>query len=257
MPRMPRLNLHRSGGYAPPLFALLVLASVAITAAYADHAPLSARAHLLGPGASNHPVKIVPSAAVQVPADWPLDSSGALTCLTCHTKIPSEGGAADPHLRRVQSSAASNGGFCATCHHPSIERSDRSVHQVALGIAHLGSNRSRKTVASAGLDAHSRRCLSCHDGASAADSANMTSAGPGRVHVDGTQQNHPVGVAYQRVNRSKNVSRLHPVARLPQQIALPEGKVSCVSCHDLYAGVRYLLAVPTRDSRLCLACHDV
>ena len=32
-----------------------------------------------GPGVVNHPVRIVPSSAVRIPKDWPLDGNGAIT----------------------------------------------------------------------------------------------------------------------------------------------------------------------------------
>ena len=41
-----------------------------------------------GPGVSNHPVGVKPSEAVQVPAGWPVDAHGSITCLTCHEALP-------------------------------------------------------------------------------------------------------------------------------------------------------------------------
>jgi len=43
---------------------------------------------------------------------------------------------------------------------------------------------------------------------------------------------------------------------LPERVRLPDGKVSCVSCHDLYETEPRRLAVSMEKSELCLTCHD-
>lgn len=37
-----------------------------------------------GPGITNYPVGVIPSAAIAVPSIRPLDNHGAITCLICH-----------------------------------------------------------------------------------------------------------------------------------------------------------------------------
>ena len=51
------------------------------------------------PGFATHPVGVIPSAFIAIPAGWPRDARGAITCTTCHLAIPSDGVAADPQLR--------------------------------------------------------------------------------------------------------------------------------------------------------------
>ena len=251
-------NIPETHRFAPPAqtFAgAMVALALAVGSSYADHAPTSRGTRGLGPGISNHPVRVVPTTAVSIPTGWPLDDRGAITCLTCHVEIPAGMGGSDPRLRRVESQEALPGRFCATCHHQSAPRNDRSVHRLALGVAHVGSG-SANLITGGPLDSHSLQCLSCHDGASATDSANMTPGTPQRGYLDGEHHNHPVGVRYQRPSRAKDASPLHPASLLPRQVNLPDGKVSCISCHNLYAGSRYLLTVPIQGSRLCLTCHD-
>ena len=62
---------------------------------------------------------------------------------------------------------------------------------------------------------------------------------------------------YEEVSRPKGLSPLRPSNMLPDAIALPDGKVGCVSCHNLYAQEEKLLAVTIQASELCFACHDV
>jgi predicted CXXCH cytochrome family protein len=66
--------------------------------------------------------------------------------------------------------------------------------------------------------------------------------------------NHPVGVRYGA--RGSSVA-LRPASLLPDNVRLPDGTVSCVSCHDLYARDGHLLSVPLDESTLCYTCHDM
>jgi predicted CXXCH cytochrome family protein len=128
---------------------------------------------------------------------------------------------------------------------------------MALGVAHVSSRPADATAVNGSLDRRTRQCLSCHDGVNATESKNVTpSARSGRYSGD-TRRNHPVGVRYGSPSRLQNLSPLRPVGLLPRQVALPDGRVGCDSCHNLYAGTRYLLTVPIRGSELCLTCHDM
>lgn len=71
------------------------------------------------------------------------------------------------------------------------------------------------------------------------------------------RRNHPIGIRYQDLSRPKDLSPLRPASLLPREVALPDGKVGCVSCHNLYAQKRYLLTVPIKGSELCFTCHDM
>jgi predicted CXXCH cytochrome family protein len=95
--------------------------------------------------------------------------------------------------------------------------------------------------------ARSRWCLSCHDGSMASHVGNR----PGGVEV-GT---HPVDVSY-REAASRN-RRLHPQFQVSQRLSLPEGKVTCLSCHDGASGQPKHVALPMTRSELCFTCHDI
>lgn len=48
-----------------------------------------------------------------------------------------------------------------------------------------------------------------------------------------------------------------PASLLPREMQLPNGVVSCVSCHNLYGREKDLLSVPIEGSELCFTCHDM
>ncbi|MFQ5415040.1 MAG: cytochrome c3 family protein [Phycisphaerae bacterium] len=42
---------------------------------------------------------------------------------------------------------------------------------------------------------------------------------------------------------------------MPAAVRLPGGRVSCVSCHDVFVLAPQRLTVPIEGSALCFACH--
>ena len=134
------------------------------------------------------------------------------------------------------------------------------MHWLAIGAAHVGVGHAGPgpdRAAAPGLDGQTRQCLGCHDGVSAGESLNRTPWERRHGFHEDKRQNHPVGVRYP--NRTpKNFSvPFRPASGLPARVRLPEGRVSCVSCHDLYAGDEHLLTVPNKGSELCFTCHDL
>jgi len=81
-------------------------------------------------------------------------------------------------------------------------------------------------------------CRSCHDGTLAA-------------HVDG----HPVDIVYE-VAVARN-PRLRTRYELSRRLALPEGKISCVTCHDGASREPMHTSLPMSRSALCFGCHAV
>jgi len=188
-----------------------------------------------GPGVINHPVGVVPSSA---------------------TGIPLLDGSRGANLRDFGDEVTSAGDFCTKCHVGEGVNSAKSMHWVAVGVAHVksdaNSSRGRST-----LDSASRRCMSCHDGVNASDSPYSAPGGRGSYDHGDARRNHPVGVQYaNRRSRTSSV-RMKPSGSLPKEIRLAGGTVGCTSCHNLYSQERYKLAVPIEGSRLCLTCHDM
>lgn len=210
-----------------------------------------------GPGVSNHPVGVTPSPGIDIPDGWPLGRDGSITCLTCHAALPSFRGEADPMLRDFDADSAAPEVFCIKCHNDRDARDAAAMHWSAVGVAHIKPER-RTTRRSGGvLDSASRRCLSCHDGVNAVESQNDVGSGHGLRVSASVTTNHPVGIRYGARGAPGSTVALRPASVLPDEVRLPDGKVSCVSCHDLYARDRHLLSVPLDGSTLCYACHDM
>ncbi len=240
----------------PPRSAVACSATALSLAAAAAGSSFASTRQMTGPGVVNHAVHVIPSLAVTIPEGWPLDN-GAITCKTCHTEIPKSMTQAGPYLREFESPDAQPTEFCAKCHTRTIRGNAKSLHWLALGEAHILRDDPRPRVASSPLEPRTRQCLSCHDGVNATESGNATPLSRSRAYLGDKRRNHPIGVEYGGLSRPKDLSPLRPAALLPECVTLPDGKVECISCHNLFAGDRYLLSVPVQRSELCLTCHDL
>ena len=212
-----------------------------------------------GPGQSNHPVGVEPSEGITIPEGWPLDEDGTINCRTCHEQLPSLEGATDTHLRDFDAESGNTRDFCAKCHTAGDQRSAAAMHWMAVPAAHLSDDNivSPSSGSSRMLDQHTRQCMGCHDGVSASDADNPTPWNRGRGYAGDRRRNHPVGVSYPTHTPRDYSVKFRPAALLPPEVQLPDGKVSCVSCHNLYSQGRSLLTVSNERSALCFTCHDL
>ncbi len=209
-----------------------------------------------GPGLSNHPVGMIPSSAVSIPKHWPLNPDGTVGCMTCHDSLPSLEGGGPVNLRDYSEQDTS--WFCVKCHSNTGNRGGASMHWMVQGQAHvIPSKNARSSRMSGLLDSESRKCLDCHDGVTASEATNHAGGSSFTASFADKQRNHPIGMLYPRTNVGKSAVRVRPASLLPTAVRLPDGKVSCVSCHDLYAGTTNLLSVPMEGSGLCMTCHDM
>ena len=201
-----------------------------------------------------HPVDIAPKNA-QVPGDLPLSPQGFITCNTCHdAHAPQETpyGTKSSFLRRFESGKA----FCSICHRTA---GNKYGHQTVFRSAHL-TTKPTEISAFLGIDAMSRNCLSCHDGAFAS-SVNLN-AGQWRqsenfsFSANNNGGMHPIGMNYTEIQTSKAKAMLKPLFQVDKRIRLfNNGNVGCGSCHDPYSALDKSLVIENRQSNLCFACH--
>lgn len=245
--------------------ALMPLGGVVITAVVAPAPTLAESRHSRrspadrlrsGPGTVNHPVNVQPSAGIRIPEGWPLGNGGELTCLTCHVQLPVKGERENALLRGPIRDPSDRAGFCASCHDAESSLARASLHWLAMGSAHLTPESEPTAPRGAVLDAASNSCLACHDGVSAGE-ADHAASGPSSGYFGAPGRNHPVGITYARRKTGLRRTPLRHATMLPREVRLPGGKVSCVSCHNLYNLERYRLSVPIEGSQLCLTCHDM
>jgi len=207
-----------------------------------------------GPGVVNHPVHVRPSDAVAIPAGWPLDVDGSITCLTCHASLPTLDGSSRPKLRRGTSGDGES--FCINCHGQRGIGGRGGSHWNAVQHAHPGASNEGSNQRGGTLDAESQRCLGCHDGVNAVDAVNHAGQFGNTVSVFNRNREHPIGVDYIAAARTRSDAALRSPSQLPHSVRLPGGKVSCVSCHDVYSHQPHLLSAPIEGSRLCFTCHE-
>lgn len=107
-------------------------------------------------------------------------------------------------------------------------------------------------------------CLSCHDGSTAVDAYGgmdgdvfIQDAGSVRSRIGAGSDlsgDHPVGIDYPDSHEDFN-----PMVQVEAsgEVPLPQGKVECLSCHDVHNqyGGDHLLVKSNARSALCLTCH--
>ena len=242
-----------------PLQLVVTLPMVAITSSLGRPTD-SGQGPPSGPGVSNHPVYVVPSAAVSIPSGWPLDPGGSITCATCHLSLPPSigNGLVKTRLREANIAFSKPRTFCMNCHRDSSGGSAVTAHWMAVPKAHILSESFRDHSSNgSAMDGASRDCLSCHDGVTASDAGHETGMSRGSGYFGDKGRNHPIGVPYPRSGTRRVEVPLRSAAALPETVRLPGGVVSCVSCHDLYQPEKNRLSVPVEGSRLCLTCHEM
>ncbi len=189
----------------------------------------------------SHPSGFVPNG--KIPADLPLDWKGDMTCSTCHEVHGNQ-----PGLMRGKKRGKE---LCLSCHDKSFfaAMKDGGVSLQQSGHADAGTTQGQMN---SGIDTLSLQCMGCHNRQSDASGIRVGSNGIVRHNTGGA--NHPIGIAYPMGSRSNEFRTRNS---LPKAIWLPDGKLSCVSCHQPYKKEHGQLAMPNDRSSLCLQCHTL
>jgi len=181
-------------------------------------------------------------AARPLPAEYPLDWKGDVTCSTCHEIHGTRAGRLHGDKRHKA--------LCLSCHEAVFF--ERMV-DAGLSLQRSGHIAAAvEQVSGVELDPYSLHCLGCHSDKIRGGSVTVDQRGVLR-HASGSV-NHPIGTHYPG-NRPS--ARFHPAASLRPQVLLPEGRLSCVTCHEGYAETHGALVMSNHGSALCLECHDI
>lgn len=185
----------------------------------------------------SHPSGFTPRHGKAIPASYPLDWKGDLTCSTCH-EVHSD-------LPGKLRGTATGRHMCLACHEQSFFYNMRDSGVSMLQSGHLlGTPNSQNW---RNMDPYSLQCLECH-------------AERGDVDIDSNQilrhgsQNHPIGRNYAAAARRGGYK---PEFLLSKKILLPNGMVSCVSCHEVYTQNHGKVVISNRGSSLCFECHNL
>jgi predicted CXXCH cytochrome family protein len=197
-----------------------------------------------------HPVNVKPR-NVRVPADFPLSSSGDITCSTCHdihSSYSTPYGAPSHFLRRYETGKR----FCDACH---LGDSLKLGHAGTMEEAHFQS-KYVETLSSQTLDPISRQCVSCHDGSFASSASIMAGAWSHNESLMSHAESHPIGIDYESMRLKKGrKSDLLPINLVDRRIQFFDGKVGCGSCHDPFSNIEKQLVMSDTNSKLCFSCH--
>jgi len=188
----------------------------------------------------SHPSGFLPKRSL--PAEYPADWKGDLTCSSCHNVHGST-----PGLLRGNKHGQE---MCLSCHnrHFFQKMKDRGTSLQQTGHLSLGISLGNQLE----IDAQSLQCISCHENSSSLTGVRI--GANGILHHNNGQANHPIGQRYPEFSRNAD---LHPRSALPEVILLPDGKISCVSCHQVYKQEHGKLVMSNKGSALCLQCHNL
>ena len=114
------------------------------------------------------------------------------------------------------------------------------------------------------LDSYSNECLAWHDHDTDYRISKVSDPGS---HLPGSYSfqlsGHPIGANYEDVANGTSLKsrRYRSAQSLDSALFLPDGKVSCITCHEdndieSNPGQHGQLVMSNRGSNLCLACHD-
>lgn len=90
-------------------------------------------------------------------------------------------------------------------------------------------------------------CLSCHNGTKAPAVTNCQN-GMCRIYA-----NHIVAVLYPPIDGPEKYAPLTAIYN--KGMALENGRITCITCHNLREKHRFQLRVYPERSELCLTCH--
>ena len=104
------------------------------------------------------------------------------------------------------------------------------------------------------LDQYSIQCLRCHGGkVNTVEDMDVIVVASNQILRHGSL-NHSIGRSYAE---AAIFGGYRPMETLSNKIRLPNGVVSCISCHESEGNIHGKLITPTTGSALCFECHDL
>ncbi len=186
----------------------------------------------------SHPSGLTPS--MKLPDNFPLDWKNEMTCSTCHNVHAISRSSIKDNLSGRQ--------LCLSCHQISffsnMKDSGISIQQSV--------HKSTASNSFSAVDNYSLECLNCH--ANEGDTKSISVSQRGIVKHSSGAINHPVGMRY-RDAYSKGSYR--DISKISKNVILPDGKVSCISCHKAYSKKHGAIIDTKKTSSLCFECHDM
>ena len=186
----------------------------------------------------SHPSGLIPSH--DIPDKFPLDWKNEMTCSTCHNVHDTDydsirGGITGKKL-------------CLSCHQISFFNAMADSGTSIQQSVHKGKVNNDYSSA----DSYSIECMACH--AEEGSTINISINSRGIVKHSSGAVNHPVGMRY---IDSYSKGSYKEINRLSKNVILPDGKVSCISCHKGYSKKHGEMISVKSKTALCFECHDM
>ncbi|VAX10252.1 hypothetical protein MNBD_GAMMA26-2606 [hydrothermal vent metagenome] len=188
----------------------------------------------------SHPSGFRPNRTI--PAEYPLDSRGYITCSTCHL--------AHGNGRLLMRNDTHGRELCLSCHDMAFFERMVDGGLLVQNRGHMGHQEmvSEELM----LDSYTANCTSCHS-----RTVRIGRIGPSQIsHLlahGPTTMPHPIGFIYV----GDQSLRHRPRSELDKRLILPDGRLSCVTCHRVYDDGHGSLVMSNEGSALCFQCHDI
>ena len=176
-----------------------------------------------------------------LPPEYPVDWKGDVTCSTCHLVHGDNSGLMRGHKLGKE--------LCLSCHDIEFfyQMADGGVSvQVGVHLTQVADSLNDS------IDSYSQHCVSCHVDNVSSSSGFMGEADRVLAH-SGSTMPHPIGIQYDASAKERYRKR-HEISK---KIVFPEGKLSCISCHQAYDEGHGALVMPNKGSALCFQCHNM
>ncbi len=192
---------------------------------------------------ASHPVGFVPDRAL--PKEFPLDERGQMNCSTCHDLHAENQNAENQGRIRL---AKRGRELCTSCHAENFFTGMADSGDAVMVSGHFGASSRVGGSLGGPVDSYSMQCMACHSDNATVNSRRVASLGFMRP-IGGGGSNHPIGADYRQASFSGG---FNPPSSLPAEMVLPEGKVSCITCHKPFSRKH---GEVRRAATLCTQCH--
>ena len=106
------------------------------------------------------------------------------------------------------------------------------------------------------IDSFSYDCILCHDGMNAKyHDIRFREGRRDSISLKTVLASHPIGMSYGAMAYEN--AKLRHMSTIDQSLTLVDGRVGCLSCHNLLNPEKSHLAMNNDNSQLCLQCHSI
>jgi nitrate reductase cytochrome c-type subunit len=104
------------------------------------------------------------------------------------------------------------------------------------------------------IDSFSLDCILCHDGMNAKyHDIRYRNDHNDRISLESVLGSHPIGMSYGAMAYAN--AKLRHLSSISGTMVLVDGRVGCLSCHNLLNPEKFHLSSTNDKSELCLQCH--